>query len=500
MKIVCCKKCGAKYQLDDEDDISAYECTSCTGELELCDNSTATPENSYIPNNSHIAYCVDCGLKYALSPSDNILDYECESCGGSLRYLDEEMNEDIDKIVKDQEKQGAVSGFKTDENKPEGMAKSQQTNTVDSIKSFSHRFENLFSEKGLHTIADEEEKLREEEKKSEEEAMKPTARTKISNDARRKFEKEFLVPKSNDYNVLKEFLKNEFFKGVSQYYGVAGYDEIPNGTYRSFANKSLYDSKEKKIEFDNSIKYENESLKSSKNLAIIIGAIIFIASIFVILFIGNNIGIFTLFVGVILVCFGLYRTKDEVEVKKRSKIVRNHLLSLPEDYYVFYDVRIPGSDKGINHLVIGPSGIYEILSQKYNPKNAPSDKSDDGSAEKEERIEEIIRPNNMKTFRYTTKQAKFEQDNKIKQESLKLGENLINFLNENEIRNCFVEPLVGFVNENVVVMNMPLTDEDLFIDELLYKIKYGSIKLDSETIDKCAVLLSKYAADCSQES
>ena len=37
------------------------------------------------------------------------------------------------------------------------------------------------------------------------------------------------------------------------------------------------------------------------------------------------------------------------------------------------------------------------------------------------------------------------------------------------------------------------------IQELLNKIKTATIKLDSETIDKCAVLLSRYSADCSSE-
>ena len=62
-----------------------------------------------------------------------------------------------------------------------------------------------------------------------------------------------------------------------------------------------------------------------------------------------------------------------------------------------------------------------------------------------------------------------------------------------------MEPLVGFINDEVVVINMPLTDEDLFIDELLNTIRNSTIKLDSETIDKCAVLISRYSADCSLE-
>ena len=76
---------------------------------------------------------------------------------------------------------------------------------------------------------------------------------------------------------------------------------------------------------------------------------------------------------------------------------------------------------------------------------------------------------------------------------------MINFLNDNNIKNCFVEPLVGFINHEVVVINMPLTDEDLFIEELLHKSQNATVKLDSETINKCAVLINKYSADCSSE-
>ena len=200
--------------------------------------------------------------------------------------------------------------------------------------------------------------------------------------------------------------------------------------------------------------------------------------------------------------YGLYRTKDTQEVTKRTRIVREHLLTLPEDYYVFYNVKTPTSSVGINHVVVGPTGIYALLSQKYNPKNRLNSENENieliNSVDKSEKVE-ISQEGNRRRFRYTTKQAKFSQDNGIKQKALKLGEDLINFLNENNIRNCFVEPLVGFINNEVVVINMPLTDEDLFIEELLNTIQSSTIKLDSETIDKCAVLLSKYSADCSSE-
>ena len=250
-------------------------------------------------------------------------------------------------------------------------------------------------------------------------------------------------------------------------------------------------------------KFDITNLDSNGKI-VILGLVIFVLSIAEIILINSGIGIIALFVGVIILCYGLYRTRDVKETEERSRIIREHLLTLPEDYYVFYNVKTPTSNSGINHVVVGPTGIYALLSQKYNPKLRLEAENENlnligSSSLDEDKIEEIPTSGNMRRFRYTTKQAKFSQDNKIKQKALSLGEDLINFLNDNNIRNCFVEPLVGFINNEVVVINMPLTDEDLFVEELLNKIQTSTIKLDSETIDKCAVLINKYSADCSTE-
>ena len=88
MKVVCCKNCGAKYQLNDDDDISTFECSSCAGDLEYLEdysneenesNDSAISQTRY--NNSYIVQCQDCGLKYKIKTTDSILDYECDSCG-----------------------------------------------------------------------------------------------------------------------------------------------------------------------------------------------------------------------------------------------------------------------------------------------------------------------------------------------------------------------------------------------------------------------------------
>ncbi len=499
MKVVCCKKCGAKYQLDDNDDISAFECSSCAGDLEVIEDysndnesSKSTILTSQKYANSYIVQCSDCGLKYKIDKNDNILDYECDGCGGSLRYLDDNLNKEVDEYLKEKEASKET----------ESIDNSAKDDTV--TYSVTDKIENFFSEDQMQKIANEETK-----NKIEKKPTLRTARTTIPQAVLSKFGREFAIPKSNDYNVLKKYLKDEFYKGIEKNYRNIPTSKSSNNFLGQLSNKLTLKETNQNItstneEHDEIEKIENiiQSYGDSNNVIIGIGVVISVLSIIEVLTINSGFGIFTLLIGVICICYGLYKKNDTKEIETRTRIIREHLLTLPEEYYVFYNVKLPGSSTGINHVVIGPSGIYALISQKYKAKNKLESENENlnliDSTEDNEKIEEITSRRGRR-FKYTTKQAKFSQDNKIKQKSLMLGENLINFLNENNIRHCFVEPLVGFINHEVVVINTPLTDEDLFIEELLHNIEYGPTKLNSETIDKCAVLLNNYSADCSSE-
>ncbi|WP_299522951.1 nuclease-related domain-containing protein [uncultured Methanobrevibacter sp.] len=499
MKVVCCKNCGAKYQLEEDDDISAFECSSCAGDLEVFDDYSNNDESpkSTIPTSqkyedSYIVQCNDCGLKYKINKNDNILDYECDSCGGPLRYLDDEMNKEVDRYLEER-KEEIPEHYK--ESNSTAEEQHSKENTITPIHSVTHKLESFFSEDQMQKIADEE-----LEKEMENKPAPKTARTTIPQAVLSKFGREFSIPKSNDYNILKKYLKDEFFKGMEQYYKNDPSNNSPNNFLEKIGDKLTINEPNPNIIHGNDGKIEK--IANTNNLIILIGLIIFVMSIIEILTINSGFGIVTLFISVIALCYGFYKSKDTKETETRTRIIREHLLTLPEDYYVFYNVKLPTSPTGINHVVIGPSGIYALISQKYKAKNRLESENENlnliDSVENENKMEEIPY-NYSRRFKYTTKQAKFSQDNKIKQKSLMLGENLINFLNENNIRHCFVEPLVGFINNEVVVINTPLTDEDLFMDELLHKIEFGPTKLNSETIDKCAVLLNKYSADCSSE-
>ena len=220
MKVVCCKNCGAKYQLDDDDDISTFECSSCAGDLEYLEDYSNDENNqrssfisSFKYDNSYIVQCQDCGLKYKIKSSDSILDYECESCGGSLRYLDDEMNKELDKYLEERQKE--IQNIRKESQTKEPTSEELTTeDNIHSLKSITNRLENFFSEEHMQQIADDEKK----EKELQEEVNAKTARTTIPQTVLSKFGKEFAVPKTNDYGVLKNFLKNEFLKGMNEYY------------------------------------------------------------------------------------------------------------------------------------------------------------------------------------------------------------------------------------------------------------------------------------------
>ena len=247
MKFVCCKKCCAKYRLEDTDDISTYECTSCTGELELCDGSTPKIDNTATtPQNSNITYCVDCGLKYALRPSDNILNYECESCGGSLRYVDEYLNEDIDKIIADKENQKNKNQREVKQSAGQKGQKEGNAQKSNYGKSLSGKIGSFFSESRLDENLNQEQK--EENLNKQAENIK-TAKTVIPKSTRKKFEKEFMLPKTNDYDVLRKYLINKFYKNVSRYYGIAETEEVRNGALRKFTDLDSLNKLQSKLEF-----------------------------------------------------------------------------------------------------------------------------------------------------------------------------------------------------------------------------------------------------------
>ncbi|NYB52405.1 MAG: NERD domain-containing protein [Methanobacteriaceae archaeon] len=49
-----------------------------------------------------------------------------------------------------------------------------------------------------------------------------------------------------------------------------------------------------------------------------------------------------------------------------ENLVSNYLNTLPKDFFVFNDVNLPGKGGNIDHIVVGPTGIYVIETKNYS--------------------------------------------------------------------------------------------------------------------------------------
>ncbi len=80
----------------------------------------------------------------------------------------------------------------------------------------------------------------------------------------------------------------------------------------------------------------------------------------------NFIGLLLVIVGVLVFFEGYQKGNSWFKGDKGEKIVSRHIESLPAGYYIFDDVTIPNGRGNIDHLVIGPTGIFVIETKNYS--------------------------------------------------------------------------------------------------------------------------------------
>lgn len=449
MKIVTCQKCGEKYQLNDNEDVTNYECNICTGNLV---EETTTPTNinkKKSKPNTHIVYCEDCGLKYNISNNESIEDYECESCGGELRFAEEKLN-------KKNNDQTA--------NIPQHNNLNELKEELDYIKSNNLEKDNIISPNN-------------------------------------NLDDNYELTLFTYYNELKQDLKRTYLQHILETPydgGVLGQlsnrfkDKIKSNTIDlNYPELNDFNSMNKSKDNEDSFFGKYFKNLTQKEFSILFGTIITIIGLLSILIINIGYSILILILGIILLVYGFYNQKSHIETDNVSKqVIRSKLLTLPKEYYVLYHVKTPGTNVAINHVVIGPTGIFTIITQKTNPHGMNQDQSKSKFNIFENYIEEKYELNSA-----NDNELKFNDELELKQKTLTLNRILFEFLDKNGFT-IPIEPFIGFVNNDVAIVNDILKDNDLFMDEVLNKIIRSEVKLDSITIRKTAILLSHYSINC----
>ncbi|MBQ6138516.1 MAG: hypothetical protein IJI80_02430 [Methanobrevibacter sp.] len=644
MKVVVCQNCGEKYQLDDEDDINAFECSVCSGNLEELDSFSNDEEkvssgyDSQNPSDLVLVYCTNCGLKYQLTENDNINEFECNSCGGSLDYVsnmdsastettystyytqnpltetplaDDEIDEiipihmeanyvddslyassdvdeiipihaeanyvddslyassDVDEIIPIHAELNAQDAgyadeeyyYETEEILPDTLESYEEEEMIsygsiydstlgdvdeiipihaerrhmetsrDIASGFAYRdeYEDEYGSGGtrLVEITDipEDEmpespvSLARQELSEEDQKLFARVQNEMVFDSPEEYEA-FKLARYKYYTALSDVLKDEYIRSMDkEFYKGSSVKRLIKKGEESVKRGNLTASEEdalvtpETVELMKSQNRAYEPKKTNADLYMLIGAFILVVSAAYYYFISQIwYVLIAIAIGVLILSYGIYKRYAFNNYIARGRIIRERLLALPNDFYVFYAVQPPQSKDIINHVVVGPTGVYTILSKRYDSKDyknkVKSDSETDAMVNDSASIQNYMDKkntlelqtdykDNQTRFEFGNEEIHFVNNSQIKRKALELNEDLAIFLDNKGFSGIYIEPLIGFVNDDLAILNVILTNEDLFIDELFNRMIRGQRRIDELTVAKIARLLSYYSADCS---
>ncbi|GAA5818688.1 MAG: protein SprT-like protein [Methanobrevibacter sp. CfCl-M3] len=474
MKVVTCEHCGAKFSLKDHEFPYNFECSVCAGNLMEENGSNQNLDNWYLKSeknssNTYVVKCKNCGLKYALNSNEKTNDYQCSICSGDLTYFDEE--EEIFPEINDHL-------------------------DVEHDLEVAADFDTIISTDNLIDGQDDVEEI------------------------------EYNIPLSTDkveHNEIKNDFKEVFIGNLDE--GLSNKASMNKDIEKEILNQDLKETKNDRVSWDNEISSVESKIVHTKsgipyNTAIGLGlTIVFIGFIDISMTIRPY-GYYAIVFGILIFIIGLILYKKHSIDELRDINFKKNLSMLPESFYILQTLKLPDSDE-IDHIILGNSGIFPILTKKVNNFNKMD--IDEKKIFKDENFTEteIIRnPQNtegsvtytisssplsskkIKKIRNSDKvnikfdfdeNIKFSVYDKIKKNSIAKSEKLINFFAENSFNSCYVEPLVAFINKEIILINLPLTDEYLLLDDFLNKIINNKNKLDDEEVKDIVNLLSTYS-------
>ncbi|MCQ2960845.1 MAG: hypothetical protein MJ235_00690 [archaeon] len=618
MKVVVCQNCGAKYQLDDADDINAFECSVCSGNLEELTSFSTSEEQVFSDSNpqnysdSVMVYCVNCGLKYQLSENDDINEFECDSCGESLDYVsnmgsastedtstvfidnprseteideiipihaeanysDSDVDEiipihaeanysdsDVDEIIPIHAELGASEDYSYDE---EEYVLEDTYETDDEVISYGSIYDSTLGEPdeiipihaekrymetsrdiatGFAYAPEEEDEEAQEERLVEvtdipEDEMPESpvslSRQELSEEDQKLFARvqnemvfdspeeyeAFKLARYKYYVALSDSLKDDYIRSMdNEFYNGSSVKRLIKRGEESVIRGNLTASEDDALVTKETIelmKAQNRAYEPKKTYAdvyILLGAFALVVSAAYYFFVSKIwYALIGVALGVLIFSFGIYKRYAFNNYIARGRIIRERLLALPNDFYVFYAVQPPQSKDIINHVVVGPTGVFTILSKRYDSKDyknkVKSESETDAMVSDSASIQNYMDKKNtlelqagqkddQTRFEFGNEEIHFVDNSQIKRKALELNEDLAIFLDSKGFSGIYIEPLIGFVNDDLAILNVILTNEDLFIDELFNKMIRGQKRIDELTVAKIARLLSYYSADCS---
>ncbi|MCZ3367334.1 MULTISPECIES: nuclease-related domain-containing protein [Methanobacterium] len=216
--------------------------------------------------------------------------------------------------------------------------------------------------------------------------------------------------------------------------------------------------------------------KSSKyNSILIIGAVFILIGLLG--FIVTFLSLLILVIGVGLIYYGYNNGKSWNKGINGEYIVAEYLNQLPEDYFVFNDVKFPGSYGNLDHVVVGPTGVYVIETKNYEGFFLV--KGNDWFYKNGSRV----------------KKAKGQPGKQVMANSLSLKK----FLEDNGVNiNCvWINSIVTLIDNNFKIEQKPEYYNVLFPSTIPQFILNSNRKIDMNILKEVVLLIEPYCIELS---
>jgi hypothetical protein len=175
-------------------------------------------------------------------------------------------------------------------------------------------------------------------------------------------------------------------------------------------------------------------------------------------------------IGLIISKYGWSKRRIWSKGAKGEKIVAKKLKKLPKKYTAIRDVKIPNLGGDIDHVVVGPTGIYVIETKNYKPTYIPDEDC----------------------WYHTS--GRVSPQNPAKQVKLQVSK-LNDFLKPKlgkKLNKTAIFSVISPINHNLIFKNKINSYEIVYPEDLVQYLSNGRKILNSSEVKEVIKILAKY--------
>ncbi|AXV38927.1 nuclease-related domain-containing protein [Methanobacterium sp. BAmetb5] len=175
-------------------------------------------------------------------------------------------------------------------------------------------------------------------------------------------------------------------------------------------------------------------------------------------------------VGLIISKYGWSKRRIWSKGAKGEKIVAKKLKKLPKKYTAIRDVKIPNMGGDIDHVVVGPTGIYVIETKNYKPTYIPDEDC---------------------WYHTSGRVSPLNPAKQVKLQVSKLNGFLVRKLGK-KLNKAAINPVISPINHNLIIKNDIKSYEIVFPEDLVHYLTHQRKILSSKEVKEIISILTRY--------